>query len=147
MNKEVVVRILMALAIYGVFVSLVVNYYDDSPSNMKWEDREAFNRQFISKLKLGEFKFEQALEQLGSPDITEAKQVNNVNYQVLFYRTQHVKSDGITTQDECSYLLFINDRLVEFAQAKKYKGLEDVIKKDVSSKRSTKENKGKYSVS
>jgi hypothetical protein len=127
MSKKVVVRILLALAAYGVFVALVVNFYDDSPANMKWDDREAYNRQFISKLKLGEFKFEQALEQLGSPDITEAKKSHDKNYQVLFYRTQHVKSDGITTQDECSYLLFINNVLVEYAKANHYKGLDAII--------------------
>jgi len=133
MNKKVIIRILIALAAYGVFVTLVMNFYDDSPSNMQWDDREDFNRQFINKLKLGGFKFEQALEQLGSPDITEAKQVNDKNYQVLFYRTQHVKSDGITTQDECSYLLFINNTLVEFAKADKYKGLESIINEHSSS--------------
>jgi len=127
MNKKVFSRILLALAVYGVFVFLVVNFYDDSPANMRWEDREAYNRQFISQLKLGEFTFDQALEKLGNPDITEAKQANDRNYQVLFYRTQHQKSDGITTQDECSYLLFIDNHLVEYAKADNYRGLNDVI--------------------
>lgn len=127
MNKKVISRILLALAAYGVFVILVVSFYDDSPANMQWEDREAYNRQFISKLKLGEFTFDQAIEKLGSPDITEAKKAKDINYQVLFYRTQHVKSDGITTQDECTYLLFVNDSLAEYAKAEHYKGLDDVI--------------------
>ncbi|WP_448213287.1 DUF3192 domain-containing protein [Colwellia sp. MEBiC06753] len=108
MNKKVILRILLALAAYGVFVLLVVNFYDDNPANMKWEDREAYNRQYIAKLKLEDFTFEQAIEDLGSPDITEAKKVNGINYQVMFYRTQHVKSDGITTQEECTPLLFSN---------------------------------------
>tara|TARA_Y100000034_G_scaffold133296_1_gene198379 strand:+ start:417 stop:860 length:444 start_codon:yes stop_codon:yes gene_type:complete len=111
MNKKVIFRILLALAAYGVFVLLVVNFYDDNPANMKWEDREAFNRQYIAKLKLDEFTFEQALESLGSPDITEAKKVDGTNYQVMFYRTQHVKSDGITTQEECTPLLFTDGQL------------------------------------
>jgi len=127
MNKKVISLIGIALFAYAIFVALVVTFYDDSPSNMKWEDREAFNRQFISKLKLGEYKFEQALTDLGSPDITEAKKVEDKNFQVLFYRTQHMKSDGITTQDECSFLLFVDEVLVEFAKADKYKGLEAII--------------------
>jgi len=127
MNKKVITLIGLALFAYAIFVALVVTFYDDSPSNMKWEDREAFNRQFISKLKLGEYKFEQALTDLGSPDITEAKKVDETNFQVLFYRTQHMKSDGITTLDECSFLLFVDEVLVEFAQADKYKGLEAII--------------------
>lgn len=111
MNKKVISRILLALAAYGLFVLLVVNFYDDNPSNMKWEDREAFNRQYIAKLQLDSFTFDKALEELGSPDITEAKKSDGHNYQVLFYRTQHMKSDGITTLEECTALLFSNGLL------------------------------------
>ncbi|NQZ20508.1 MAG: DUF3192 domain-containing protein [Colwellia sp.] len=112
MNKKVVIRILIALAIYGVFVTLVVNFYDDSPADMAWGDRESFNRQYIGKLSLKEFNFDQAIKELGSPDITEAKKVDDSNFQVMFYRTQHVKSDGFTTQDECTALLFKNGSLI-----------------------------------
>jgi hypothetical protein len=112
MNKKVVSRILIALAIYGIFVALVVNFYDDSPSDMEWGDRESYNKQYIGKLTLEKFNFEQAIEELGSPDITEAKKVNENSFQVMFYRTQHVKSDGFTTQDECTALLFKNGSLI-----------------------------------
>lgn len=111
MNKKVISRILLALFAYGIFVVLVVMFYDDSPANMEWEDREAYNRQFIASLQIEQFSFDQAIEQLGSPDITEAKKVGSDTYQVLFYRTQHMKSDGITTQDECTPLLFKNNSL------------------------------------
>jgi len=111
MNRKIISRILLALAVYGIFVLLVVNFYDDNPANMKWEDREAFNRQYIAKLQLDSFTFDKALEELGSPDITEAKKSNGSNYQVLFYRTQHMKSDGITTLEECTALLFNNGLL------------------------------------
>ena len=117
MSKKVVTRILLALAAYGLFVVLVMTFYDDSPSNMGWEDREAYNRQFIAKLKVDHYSFEQALTELGSPDITEAKKVDDNRYQVLFYRTQHMKSDGITTQEECTALLFHNDVLVGIGQS------------------------------
>lgn len=120
MNKKVISRILLALAAYGIFVALVVTFYDDSPDKMEWKDREAYNRQFIAKVKLEEFTFDQAIEQLGSPDITEAKTVQNTKYQVMFYRTQHVKSDGITTQDECTFLLFVNGVLKEIGLGNNY---------------------------
>lgn len=120
MNKKIISRILMALAAYGVFVALVVTFYDDSPDKMEWEDRETYNRQYIAKINLDEFTFDQALEQLGSPDITEAKKVNATKYQVMFYRTQHVKSDGITTQDECTFLLFVNGALKEIGLGDNY---------------------------
>lgn len=120
MNKKVITRIFLALAAYGVFVLLVIFFYDDSPDKMKWEDREAYNRQFIAKLQLEQFTFEQAINQLGSPDITEAKKIADDKFQVMFYRTQHVKSDGITTQDECTFLLFINGVLKEIGLGDNY---------------------------
>lgn len=120
MNKKVITRIILALAAYGIFVLLVVSFYDDSPDKMQWEDREAYNRQFIAKLQLEQFTFEQAITQLGSPDITEAKKIADDKFQVMFYRTQHVKSDGITTQDECTFLLFINGVLQEIGLGDNY---------------------------
>jgi len=128
MNKKVIGRILLALTIYAIFVGLVVTFYDDSPDKMKWDDREAYNRQFIAKIKLDNFTFEQALTQLGSPDITEARTVDEVYYQVMFYRTQHVKSDGITTQDECTFLLFINGSLKEIGLGNHYPEQWGIIK-------------------
>lgn len=120
MNKKVITRIILALAIYGVFVLLVISFYDDSPEKMQWEDREAYNRQYIAKLQLEQFTFEQAITTLGSPDITEARKVDDNKYQVMFYRTQHVKSDGITTQDECTFLLFVNGVLEEVGLGDNY---------------------------
>ncbi len=120
MNKKVISRILLALVAYGIFVALVLTFYDDSPENMKWDDREAYNHQYISKLKLDNFSSDQALAELGSPDITEAKKINDNYYQVMFYRTQHVKSDGITTQDECTFLFFVNGSLKEMGLGNNY---------------------------
>jgi hypothetical protein len=120
MNKKVITRIFLALAAYGIFVLLVMTFYDDSPDQMQWEDREAYNKQFIAKVQLDQFTFEQAITQLGSPDITEAKKIEEDKFQVMFYRTQHVKSDGITTQDECTFLLFINGVLKEIGLGNNY---------------------------
>jgi hypothetical protein len=38
----------------------------------------------------------------------------------MFYRTQHIKSDGITTQDECTFLLFIDGVLQEIGLGDNY---------------------------
>lgn len=120
MNKKVITRTFFALAAYGIFVLLVISFYDDSPDKMQWKDREAYNRQYIAKLQLEKFTFEQAITELGSPDITEARKIANNNFQVMFYRTQHVKSDGITTQDECTFLLFVNGVLKEIGLGDNY---------------------------
>ncbi len=128
MNKKVIARILLALTVYAIFAALVVTFYDDSPDQMKWDDKEAYNRQFIAKIKLEEFTFEQALTKLGSPNITEAIIVDKINYQVMFYRTQHVKSDGITTQDECTFLFFVNGILKEIGLGNNYPEQWAIIK-------------------
>ncbi len=132
MNKKIIGRILLALTVYGIFVALVMTFYDDSPDQMKWKDREAYNRQFIAKVTLNSFTFEQALTQLGSPDITEARTIDEINYQVMFYRTQHVKSDGITTQDECTFLLFVNGALKEIGLGNNYPEQWAIVNNHVS---------------
>lgn len=128
MNRKVLFRIFLALMAYAVFVILVMNFYNDNPDQMHWGDREEYNRQFIAKVKLDEFTFEQALVKLGSPDITEARLINDTYFQVMFYRTQHIKSDGITTQDECTFLLFINGVLKEIGLGNNYPEQWAIIK-------------------
>ena len=80
-------------------------------------DRQSNNKQYIGKLTLEKFNFEQAKEELGGPDITEAKKVDGNRFQVMFYRTQHMKSDGFTSQDECTALLFKNGSLIAIGKS------------------------------
>lgn len=116
MNKKVALNILLAVALYGIFAALVIIFYEDSPEKMDWEDREAHNRQYIGRLSLDNASKAKIIKELGSPDITEAQQIDNIQYQIMFYRTQHVKSDGITTQDECTFLLFKDHLLVKIGK-------------------------------
>ena len=112
MNNKVVISIVIGVILYAVFAAAVISFYPDNPQNMDWKDREEYNRVLIPKLELGTSK-KVILEQMGSPDITEAKRVQGNELQVMFYRTHHKKADGFTTQDECTALLFINNRLSE----------------------------------
>ncbi len=111
MNTVIFKRIAIGLGIYIAIVLAVFNFYEDDPSSMDWQDREQFNKVKISKLALGTSK-QEIIDMLGSPDISEAKMVNEDTVQVMFYRTQHRVSDGITTEDECTPLLFKNDVLI-----------------------------------
>lgn len=112
MSKKVIAIIILGLAIYALAFNWVLEYFDDSPTQMKWPDRQEFNRFYINKAKLQLLDFNQVIKQLGSPDITEAKRVDDNYYQLMYYRTQHMKSDGITSQDECTPLLFKNNKLI-----------------------------------
>lgn len=111
MNATAVKIMTFGGLVYLLFVFLVMKFYPDKPENMDWKDREVYNKVQITKLKLG-VTLDEVLALLGSPDITEAKKTKQYQYQVMFYRTQHVRADGLTTQDECTPLLFRDNLLV-----------------------------------
>jgi hypothetical protein len=117
MFKKVLQYIILGLAVYASIVMLVINFYKDDPQAMIWQDREAFNNRFISKLDETEsMPLEEVLETLGSPDLTYVSKQHDDVFQIVYYRTQLVKSDGITTQDECTGLLFKNGILLVWGE-------------------------------
>ncbi len=63
---------------------------------------------------------------LGGPDITEAIETSEGIYQIVYYRTLRAISDGITTKDECTALLFHNQKLIAVASPaeQQYRQLE-----------------------
>lgn len=111
MNSKIARLVFLGVSAYALFVFLVMSFYPDKPENMDWQDREEYNKVQITKLRLGSTR-EEVLALLGSPDITEAKMESGTTIQVMFYRTQHVRADGLTTQDECTPLLFENNQLI-----------------------------------
>ena len=111
MNSKIIRRIAFGVCIYAAFVAAVIFFYPDKPQQMDWKDREEFNKVQIGKLELGTSRLE-IIKLLGSPDISEAKKLGDNKFQVMFYRTQHMESDGITTADECTPMLFEDDVLV-----------------------------------
>jgi hypothetical protein len=116
MNNKIIKRIGIGVFFYGLFVIAVLTLYPDTPQDMDWKDREEYNKVQITKLELGLDK-QEIFILLGTPDITEAKQSDSGKMQVMFYRTQHRQSDGITTEDECTPLLFENDTLVAWGDS------------------------------
>lgn len=124
MNSKVVKRIGVGVAVYLVFAGAVLFYYPDTAENMGWEDRQQFNKVQIANLSLGTAKVD-VIKLMGSPDISEAKQVGDSQVQLMFYRTQHETSDGITTQDECTPLLFKDNSLVAWGEGASQSYAED----------------------
>lgn len=115
MNSKVMRLIVLGILAYAGFVFMVMSFYPDKPEDMSWKDREEYNKVQITKLELGA-TLDEVIALLGSPDITEAKMKADNKIQVMFYRTQHVQADGLTTEDECTPLLFENDHLVAWGQ-------------------------------
>ncbi|MDP5031448.1 MAG: DUF3192 domain-containing protein [Paraglaciecola sp.] len=116
MNNKIAIRIGIGVLLYGFFVVAVLLFYPDKPEDMDWKDREEYNKIQIAKIELGLNK-QDILALLGNPDITEAKRLADKEMQVMFYRTQHKQADGITTQDECTPLLFVDGQLIAWGDS------------------------------
>ena len=76
-----------------------------------WREDQRVNREMISQLDLGVTR-SAVVEKLGTPTDSEAFTRDGEEVRVLFYRTQRKHSDGQTTRDEMTPVVFKNDLLV-----------------------------------
>jgi outer membrane protein assembly factor BamE (lipoprotein component of BamABCDE complex) len=83
----------------------------DNWNDSDWEQTQQDNREIISDLALNT-ELKSVRLKLGAPNFSEAFTQSNDEYRVLYYRTQHRHSDGDTTKDETTPLIFKNNRLV-----------------------------------
>ena len=90
---------------------IVVGGGDWHNDNDHWQERQRENKRIISQLEIKDSR-QSILEQLGAPDFSEAFSKGNDNYRILFYRTQRQHSDGETSRDETTPLVFKNDKLI-----------------------------------
>lgn len=117
MKAKTIALLLAGLALYIALTSITLVFYKDDPEQMNWQDREAFNTKYIYKLDLTKnISRDQVIDYLGGPDITEAKKQQQQIFQVLYYRTHRTKTDGITTRDECTAILFKNQQLIAIGE-------------------------------
>ncbi|WP_133406045.1 DUF3192 domain-containing protein [Parashewanella tropica] len=110
MKSKVPLIVGIGFAVYTVFVAVAMTNYEPKISDMDWEDRQAHNQHALTQLSLGQH-IELVRSKLGTADFSEAKVSDGKKMLVLFYRTHKGKSDGKTTRDECTPLLFVNDHL------------------------------------
>ena len=85
--------------------------FDRELSRADWEDMERDNRSRIANLQIGE-RYEAVLGQMGQPNFSEAFQMDGATYQVLYYRTHRTHSDGETSKDETTPLVFKDNSLI-----------------------------------
>lgn len=112
MKKPLLALIIAApltLSLTGCIVSVGG---DDEGQSMttQFEDREYSNRKKIARIALNSSYMDVA-NQLGVADFNESYEKNGQRIQVLFYRTNRVHKDGLTTRDECTYLYFVDGAL------------------------------------
>ena len=118
MKLKPVVLFIAGFVVYLLLTLLVLMFYKDDPAQMSWQHRENFNAKVISRYQLTTAHTQDDItSRLGGPDITQAVKVNNEIYQLFYYRTHRKLPDGITTEDECTALLFVNRQLVAIGDA------------------------------
>ena len=97
----------LLLASLGGCISINGNHDWDED----WENKQQVNRKYISELSLGTER-SAVLLRLDTPSFSEAFIKEGQEYNVLFYRTHHVSSDGDTLKDETTPLVFKNNKLI-----------------------------------
>lgn len=90
---------------------IIVDGEHRSWNDSDWKSEQRENRSLISRLELDETR-QRVVSRLGTPNFSEAFTKGGDQYRILFYRTQHRHSDGDTTKDETTPLVFKNDLLI-----------------------------------
>ncbi|MCO7226525.1 DUF3192 domain-containing protein [Pleionea sp. CnH1-48] len=76
-----------------------------------WKETQEKNRQLISQLQIGS-SIAQVSDILGEAADSEGFEKDDGRYTILYYRTQHRHSDGETTRDETTPVIFKDGRLL-----------------------------------
>lgn len=105
---QIAVASLLAVALSGCVVA--IGDKSESHSDSGWKKTQEFNLKQINQLTTG-MRIDDVRTALGAPDFSELFQKEQEQIQVLFYRTHHMHSDGKTTKDECTPLIFKNNVL------------------------------------
>ncbi|WP_416305685.1 DUF3192 domain-containing protein [Neptunicella sp. SCSIO 80796] len=110
MKKSLLVAALaLPLTLTGCVVSVDGRDGDDWHSD--WQDIEHQNRDKLTRLESG-MTVNAVRKIMGVADFNELYQQQGNDIQVLFYRTQRKESDGVTSKDECTPIVFKNGTLI-----------------------------------
>ncbi|ABZ77615.1 conserved hypothetical protein [Shewanella halifaxensis HAW-EB4] len=115
MKSKLPVVVISIFVAYLAFVAVIMVSYDPSPDEMDWEDRQAYNKAMLNEVAIGQ-SITEIKSLFGKADFTEAKISNEQNIEVLFYRTHHRTSDGETSKEECTPLLFKQGKLIAWGE-------------------------------
>lgn len=111
--KKIALILALVLPLTAGLSGCVIKINDDDYSfDNNNDDRAYKNRKKIAKVLL-DSSFMDIQKKLGVADFTETFRDGDDIIRVLYYRTQSQKKDGITTKDECTFLKFINGKLIQ----------------------------------
>ncbi len=80
-----------------------------------FDDREFKNRKKIADLQLNT-TFSDVSRVMGVADFNESYLDDGKTVKVVYYRTQRLHKDGLTTKDECTKLVFVDNNLTAIEQ-------------------------------
>lgn len=103
------VALLSSLTLSGCVV-VKESSYDSDNEKYEGQQEEQRHRAAIASLPPA-LSVSEALARLGTPDFNDSWNTGQHSYQVLYYRTHRTHADGMTTRDECTAVVFIDNRL------------------------------------
>ena len=124
MKKSILALLIVAplsLSLTGCVIA--IDGDKDEHSFQKKHSSEFENRKKIESLVL-KSEYSEVSTLLGVADFTESYQVKDKEVKVIYYRTQRLHKDGITSKDEYTYLQFENNILTEVGSGGSYKRIE-----------------------
>lgn len=84
-------------------------------SKATWQKAQKDNKRKIAQLEVGDV-YSSVRKTMGTPDFNESFSEDGKKYQVIFYRTHHRHSDGETSKDECTPLIFVDGKLTSWGE-------------------------------
>lgn len=108
--------ILLVSAAFALSACTINIGSDEWDGEEDWRDRQAYNERAVGNLELGR-SLASVEAELGEPDFTDSFLRAGEKFTVLYFRTMHVHSDGRTTKDETTPLVFAGDQLVGWGTA------------------------------
>lgn len=109
-----VIKLVAAVAVISSLSGCVIavgHDGDNDEDGNNWRKTQQFNQNYVSGLKTGT-EIAAVRQSLGNPAFSESFNKQGEIVEVLFYRTHHSHSDGMTSKDECTALIFKRGVLV-----------------------------------
>lgn len=103
----------LTLSLTGCVIA--VGGEDGHSISADFEDREYKNRKKIANIQLNT-AFADVTREMGVADFNETYLDDGKTVNVVYYRTHRLHKDGLTTKDECTKLVFVNNSLIAIEQ-------------------------------